>query len=509
MNLTIRLALVCSFAAAGCSNDFSDGSEPIKANETGSTTQELLRYTPYTLWLPNGISNTAPIPVSICWQTPGWGFEKGAVIHALRGTWGRVSPFDFSESCTGNYVNVYIYNGGCCGTTNPGGFGSTVYLNLEPVGPGPAPAPSYPIDKVRYQAVHEFGHLLGFAHEQDSASRTNTSCSIEPDGRVQTPWSNTYQVGGGYDPKSIMHYCNPWNNGLGYLSTTDVLGIRFVYGTKPMKLRGDFSGSVGADLGVWHPSNGQWELTGLSPIVWGESGDVVVPGNFDGTGKDNRAVWRPSTGTWYVDDGITLPVVLGNSGDVPVPADYDGDGKTDMAVWTSAGMWKVRTVNGAGTPVVTNTTWGVAGDIPVPGDYNGDGTSDIAIYRPSEGKWYVNLNNGYYNVALGTSGSIPVPGDYVGEGKVRPAVYNPSSGQWWFLHRPSLDDNLAYKVGNTWRLNWGGMAGDIPIPASYGGMGITEIGIWRPGSPGVFHRIGYPAQNFGQTGDVPMSRYAN
>src|SRR5436190_952864 len=90
--------------------------------------------------------------------------------------------------------------------------------------------------------------------------------------------------------------------------------------------------------------------------------------DFNGNGKTEMALFRPASGQWWADSVIN-GTVFGQSGDISVPGDYNGDGKTDIAIFRpSSGQWFAANV-----PAVNGIVFGQAGDIPVPGDYNADG----------------------------------------------------------------------------------------------------------------------------------------
>jgi len=221
----------------------------------------------------------------------------------------------------------------------------------------------------------------------------------------------------------------------------------------PKPIKGDFNGDGKDETGIFSSGNGTWFIKGLTPFVYGQSGDIPVPADYNGDGKDDIAVFRPTTSTWYL-YGIG-PRVYGTVGDIPVVADYDGDGKADIAVFRpTTNTWYLY---GIGPRV-----YGTVGDIPVIADYNGDGKADIAVFRPTNSTWYL---YGIGPFVYGTVGDVPVIADYNGDGKADIAVFRPTNSTWYI-----------YGVGPALY----GTVGDIPVIGDYTGDGKADIAVFRP-----------------------------
>ncbi len=212
----VNLGVTAFVLSSGCAT------QPAQFDDASEATEER---TEGLLVEPSSIWPYAAIPV--CWDPTGeqmgatFQQRRADVKSVIENTWAAVSAIKFSGwgTCgadvksgiviyTKNNIRSFVDNIGYRSES-----ASRVTLDLNDWRDGFVPA-------------HEFGHLLGFGHEQ-GRSDTPEECKDNQINDAPSV-SDTGMPIGVWDKDSIMNYCRPTHTAL--LSSGDIIGAQAFYG---------------------------------------------------------------------------------------------------------------------------------------------------------------------------------------------------------------------------------------------------------------------------------------
>jgi hypothetical protein len=241
-----------------------------------------------------------PVMIPVCWENPtsSDATQRGWIQDAIQSQWGRYGRINFTgwDTCTKSSPGIHVLNmplGNIWrATTDPAtGIGGYPWLNggsydknanltngVQVVLSDTCPNYATAEHCIRALALHEFGHAIGFYHEEERPDYVPDRCG----NGVYA--NNQPQEYGGYDEDSVMSYfgqgapqcrspvTNPYPLWKDQLSAGDIAGVQAAYGRRIMGQVVSMGGKCLA---------GSSSANGAHPFLWdcdeygGTSGDQV------------------------------------------------------------------------------------------------------------------------------------------------------------------------------------------------------------------------------------------
>ncbi len=243
---TLLLGAVCLSTAGGCSVEMGlDG----EADPSVGTVEQALYANGDIMW---PLSRSTLQNIGVCWENPNnapgstatakaaWRDKRRRAVETSWAHFGRITFFGWDgpnptspQSCTngqsGLHVRICSTSDSLCAglpasqSNNPANGQSGFLLN------GVSNAIRLNRTHGEAVAVHEFGHALGFYHEEEIPNATSPGSTGSC--QQQSYPNSDPKFYGGYDRDGIMSYCSPPTSAP-WLSANDISAIQRSYGRK-------------------------------------------------------------------------------------------------------------------------------------------------------------------------------------------------------------------------------------------------------------------------------------
>ncbi|HYQ47227.1 MAG TPA: M12 family metallopeptidase [Polyangiaceae bacterium] len=308
------------------------------------------------LYMPSGTSNQTNL--KLCWDSSAFASganakkfadARAAVQDEIRKTWDEKSwvNVSWSDSCSGDMVRIRVADTTAAPAADP--HGGTFNFTFKNWGADSACAgdDTQRLSCVRTIAVHEFGHILGFPHEQNRTNGLGIVCldgNLQPKDEGQFTITEDWDVTG-IDTESVMSYC-PEGSWSGSLTDKDIEGLRAVYGGEQNPILPNSKAAIrNSDKSFWNGSLGMGphmaaanivrRSSGGNGLAYGETISVQIGGAFlcgqkGRAGSQSSVVWNTTF------DAASCSWTINRPGAVTGDNELDVNDPFDLALKLSA-----------------------------------------------------------------------------------------------------------------------------------------------------------------------------